>query len=234
MPPVQRESAKPAIRSLNAFDPATLGSISGVVRFAGAVPAPVRIDMSSDPGCGSGKRFSEDYVVHDGMLANVYVYVKNGPAAAMEQGASWMQPAVLDVKDCSFVSHVVAVTVGQRIEFRNEDAVMHSVRIASSVAGNAAVDIAESARTAPQVRMFRKPEMMMPVRCGRHSWMSAYLNVSPTPFFAVTGTDGKFELKGLPAGEYTLGFVQEKMGERTVTVTVKPQETATADITYSL
>jgi hypothetical protein len=82
--------------------------------------------------------------------------------------------------------------------------------------------------------MFRKPELMIPVRCGRHPWMSAFINVSPTPFFAVSGADGKFELKGLPAGDYTLGFVQEKMGERTVTVTVKALATATAGITYSL
>jgi len=109
-PPVERESAKPATRSLNALDPATLGLISGQVKFAGTAPAPVRIDPSSDPACGSGERFSEDYVVHEGMLVNVYVYVKSGPAEAMAQGASWMAPAVLDVKGCSFVPHVVAVS----------------------------------------------------------------------------------------------------------------------------
>ena len=172
--------------------------------------------------------------MHDGLLANVYVYVKSGPPAAMAQGASWMAPAVLDVQGCRFVPHVAAVTAGQRIEFRNEDAVMHTVRATPNVAGNAAVELAESPNAPPQVRMFRKPEIMMPVRCGRHAWMSGFLNVSPTPFFAVTGTDGKFVLKGLPAGEYTLGFVQEKLGERTVMVTVKPQATSAAEITFSL
>ena len=233
-PPVERESPKPAIRSLNALDPATLGSISGVVKFAGTAPAPVRIDASSDPACGSGERFSQDYVVYDGMLANVYVYVKSGPAEAMAQGASWMPPAVLDVKGCNFVPHVVAVTVGQRIEFRNEDAAMHNVHATPSMVGNAGIDIAMVPKAAGQVRMFRKPEAMIPVRCGRHPWMGAFLNISPTPFFAVTNGEGKFELKGLPPGEYTIGLVHEKMGERTVKVTVKPQATAAAEITYSL
>jgi plastocyanin len=231
---VQREVAKPTFRSLNGLDPATLGAVSGVVRFAGPAPPSTRIDMGTDPACGGGERFAEDYVVHDGLLANVYVYVKNGPTAAMTQGESWMEPVVLEARGCSFVPHVVAVTAGQRIEFRNEDATMHNVHATPSVTGNAPIDLALGPKAAGQMRMFRKPEVMMPVRCGRHTWMSAFINVSPTPFFAVTGADGKFELKGLPAGEYTLGFVQEKMGERTVTVTVKSQATATAGITYSL
>jgi plastocyanin len=233
-PPIERESAKPAIRSLNALDPATLGSIRGVVKVAGTAPAPLRIEAGSDSACGSGQKFAEDYMVNGDMLANVYVYVKSGPAEAMAQGASWMPPVLLDVKGCSFVPHVLAVTVGQRIEFRNEDAAIHKLHLTPSVAGNAAIDVAIGPNSAGQMRMLRKPEVMMPVRCARHPWMGAFLNVSPTPFFAVTSGDGTFELKGLPPGDYTLGFVHEKMGERTVTVTVKPLATVTAGITYSL
>ena len=120
------------------------------------------------------------------------------------------------------------------MEFRNDDAVTHTMRATPKVAGNAAVDITEGPKSAGQTRIFRKPEAMMLVRCGRHAWMSGILNVSPTPFFAVTGSDGKFDLKGMPAGEYTLGFVQERMGERTLTVKVKPQATTVSDMTYSL
>jgi plastocyanin len=236
-PPAPLEKSapsKPVIRSLNALDPATMGTVSGVVTFAGTAPAAMRVDMSADPGCGDGAMSVEPVAVQDGKLANVYVYVKSGPPAAMALGESWMEPVVLDTKGCNFVPHVAAVVVGQRVEFRNDDAVTHTVRVAPQVAGNAPVDITEGPKSLGQMRIFRKPEAMMPVRCGQHAWMSGILNVSPTPFFAVTGADGKFELKGLPAGEYTLGFVQEKMGERTAGVTVKPQATATTDITYSL
>ena len=41
-----------------------------------------------------------------------------------------------------------------------------------------------------------------------------YVNVVKTPFYAVTGEDGKYEIKGLPPGDYTLAFVQEKLGEQ--------------------
>src|SRR6201997_4258712 len=67
------------------LDPATLGTVSGTIQLSGKPPAPVKIDMSMDPVCSitGGDNFSEQYVVHDGKLANVYVYIKSGPPAAM-------------------------------------------------------------------------------------------------------------------------------------------------------
>ena len=47
--------------------------------------------------------------------------------------------------------------------------------------------------------------MMIPVRCNPHPWMNAFINVAATPFYAVTDADGHFEIKGLPAGTYTIG-----------------------------
>ena len=67
-------------------DPATLGSVGGVVRFAGKAPAPVKIDTTMDPACGfggGGDVFSEQYAVKDERLANVYVYVKSGTTMTM-------------------------------------------------------------------------------------------------------------------------------------------------------
>ena len=65
----------------------------------------------------------------------------------------------------------------------------------------------------------------MPVRCNNHPWMNAFINVSATPFFAVTRRGWAFEISGLPAGTYTLAAVHEKMGEQTMTVTVEPKGT---------
>jgi uncharacterized protein (DUF2141 family) len=76
--------------------------------------------------------------------------------------------------------------------------------------------------------------MMMPVRCNNHPWMNAFINVSATPFFAVTDADGHFEIKGLPPGTYTLAAVHEKMGEQTITVKIASKESAKAEFTYSM
>jgi len=45
----------------------------------------------------------------------------------------------------------------------------------------------------------------------------------------VTGADGKYEIKGLPPGDYTLAFVQEKLGEQTQKVTLAAKDSKTVD-----
>ena len=75
---------------------------------------------------------------------------------------------------------------------------------------------------------------MMPVRCNNHPWMNAFINVSQTPFFAVTDASGKFSLAGLPPGEYVIGAVQEKMGEKTIPVTVGAGGVGKADFSFSV
>lgn len=74
----------------------------------------------------------------------------------------------------------------------------------------------------------------MPVRCNNHPWMNAFVNVSSTPFFAVTDADGRFQIDGLPAGEYELGAVHEKLGEQTIHLTVKPHEASKVSYSFSV
>ncbi|HYK87315.1 MAG TPA: carboxypeptidase regulatory-like domain-containing protein, partial [Acidobacteriota bacterium] len=44
----------------------------------------------------------------------------------------------------------------------------------------------------------------VPLLCNVHPEMSGYVVVVPTPYFAVTGKDGEYEIKGVPPGKYTL------------------------------
>jgi len=208
------------------------GVLSGAISFAGRAPAPVKIDMSMDPACSmtAGDNYSEQYVVHDGKLANVFVYVK--PAAGMVFTTS-DQPVVLDQKGCRYTPHVIGVAVGQPVEFRNSDPTMHNVHIMPMIDGNDVMDVTEGPNGQPQWKQFSKPELMVPVRCNNHPWMNAFINVSPTPYFAVSDADGHFEIKGLPPGNYTLGAVHEKLGEQTQTVTLAGPGTVTANFSFS-
>ena len=53
---------------------------------------------------------------------------------------------------------------------------------------------------------------MVPFKCDVHGWMNAYVGVLDHPYFAVTDEDGKFELKTLPPGTYTIEAWHEKLG----------------------
>lgn len=218
------------------LDPATLGGVTGTVRFTGKPPARVRIDMSQDPACSltPEDNYSEQYVVHDSKLANAYVYIKSGPGVAMTAPSTTTAPVVMNQVGCKYVPHVVALMRGGAVEFRNSDMTMHNVHVMPVVIGGKETDVSQGPSGAPQLVQFKDPELMVPVRCNNHPWMNAFINVADTPFFAVTDTEGNFKIENLPAGNYVIAVLHEKMGEQTMNITVKPQNTAKANFTYAL
>lgn len=217
---------------------ASLGAISGTVKFSGKAPAPVKIDMSMDPACGMSaggdNNVSEQFAVHGNDLANVFVYVKSGPAAAMSMAGGSGPAVVMDQKGCRYTPHVIALMKGGSVEFRNSDITMHNIHTMPVSVGSESIDISQGPKGTPQTKQFNQVETMIPVRCNNHPWMNAFINVSQTPFFAVTGEDGMFSIKGLPEGEYTLAAVHEKLGEQTIQVTVKASGTAEAKFTFAM
>ena len=75
-------------------------------------------------------------------------------------------------------------------------------------------------------------EVMVPFKCDVHGWMNAYVGVLDHPYFAVTGRDGKFELKGLPPGTYTIEAWHEKLGRQTQSVTIGAKEAKEVTFTF--
>lgn len=225
------EAPETAARPLARIDWNTSGTIAGTVKFSKKAPPPVEIDMAQDPVCGlAPTNMSEQFVAHDGKLANVFVYIKSG--LGNQQYVAPQKPAVLDQKGCRYVPHVIGVMVGQPVEFTNSDATMHNVHMMPQVGGNQSVDISQPPKGGTTSRVFAKPELMIPVRCNNHPWMQAFINVSDNPFFAVTDENGHFEVKGLPPGTYTLGFVHETLGEKDVTVMVTGKQTTTQNFEF--
>ena len=215
--------AKPAAASAP-IDPATVATVNGTVTFGGAVPKAVKIDMSQDPAC-KGNNQSETLVADGGKLANVYVYVKEGLGDRTFDAPK--ESVELNQEGCRYHPHVMGVMVGQNIEIKNDDPTTHNIH--PTPANNREWNESQPPKAAPLEKNFGREEVMLPVKCNQHPWMKMYMNVSKSPFFAVTGADGKYELKGLPPGEYTLAFVHEKLGEQTQKVTLAAKDSKTVD-----
>ena len=211
-------------------DPDTAGTFSGVVKFAGTLPKPQKIDMAQDPACGNQATFDESYVVNNGGLANVFVYVKSMSPNASGYTGTVTEAPIIRQQGCRYHPHVAAVLVGLTVKIVNADDTTHNIHPMPTQSKQ--WNESQLPKAEPIVKKFDKPELMIPIKCNQHPWMKMYLNVVNNPWFAVTEEDGKFEIKGLPPGEYTLAAVHERLGEQTMKISVGPKELKTADFTF--
>jgi plastocyanin len=209
------------------IDTSNAGRVTGAVKFDGAAPKPRKIDMSQDPAC-KGDSASEDVVVDGGNLANAFVYVKSGlPNATFETPTTDVE---LDQEGCRYHPHVLAVMTGQKVRIKNSDPTTHNVH--PTPKENREWNESQAPKAPDMEKTFAREEIMLPVKCNQHPWMKMYINVMKHPYFAVTGTDGKFEIKDLPPGKYTVAVVHEKLGEQTQEITVEANGEAKQDFTY--
>ena len=226
--PVSEQPAAPPKAATISVDAATAGSITGVIGFKGETPKMKPLDMTADPGCPPQPQPAEVVVVNGGKLANVFVYVKEGlPAGSF---AVPNEPVVLDQKRCRYNPRMLGVMAGQPFKVLNSDTADHNIHDMPNK--NPAWNESQMPTDQPIIKTFANPEMMIPVQCNQHPWMRAYVNVMSHPYYAVTGPDGKFEIKNLPPGEYTLGAVHEKFDEQTIKVKVGPKESVKAGFTF--
>jgi len=136
----------------------------------------------------------------------------------------------IDQQYCMYHPHVVGAMTGQSILISNSDAANHNIHPVPEI--NQEWNEMQSAGEAPKVRSFAKQEVMIAVKCNVHPWMRAYIGVVAHPFFAVTGDDGSFTIKGLPPGTYTIQTWHEKFGTQELQVTVGSKESKAVDFSY--
>lgn len=214
-------------------DPATAGSISGGIMFTGTAPEPEVIDMGAEPACASAYTegpFTQNVVVNDnGTLANVFVYVKSGLEDMNFPAPS--EPVLLDQQNCRYVPHVLGVQVDQTVLIRNSDDLLHNIH--PEPENSRGFNVGQPTQGMETERSFSAAEIMVPVGCDVHGWMSAFIGVVDHPYFAVTGDDGSFELPNLPPGEYTIEAWHEQYGTQEMNVTVGESESVTTDFSFS-
>lgn len=224
-PPQAAGPAAPAI------DEGSAATVTGKIVLDGAAPANAPIKMSADPVCMrevKGPQAQEFYVVGDGgALQNAFVYVKEGLGSRTFETPT--ETVTLDQQGCRYRPHVFGIQVGQPLDVVNSDPTLHNIHAMPK--NNDEFNSGQPVKGMKNTFKFKAKEVMVPFKCDVHPWMNAYVGVLDHPYYAVSGNDGKFELKTLPPGDYVIEAWHEKLGTQTQKVTVGAKETK--DITFT-
>jgi len=194
------------------------------------------------------------YAAQGNAIPFAFVYVKEGPITKSTYDAP-ATPVTLDQVGCMYQPHVFGMVAGQPLHVKSSDDVSHNV---NSTAAKKNPGFNRSQERPSTIKFegkstFGKPEEAIKFKCDVHSWMTAWCFVMAHPFFDVSkshyefpGKDekdaelrenkkkwGTFEIKELPAGEYTLEAWHEAFETVTQKVTVKEGETTEIEIKMS-
>ncbi|MFQ5848631.1 MAG: carboxypeptidase regulatory-like domain-containing protein [Candidatus Methylomirabilales bacterium] len=178
--------------------------------------------------CGAWRPLERLLLSPEGGVANVIVEL---------QGVEGKDPgppsrrAVLDNRDCRFMPRVQVARLGTLLEIRNSDAILHTAH-AYRTRGETLFHVAlPHFREQVQVPL-EKPGLLRVICDVGHIWMRAYILVTDNPFSAVTDSQGRFTVSGVPAGTYRLRVWHELLGVITRPVTVQDRGTAVVVLRY--
>jgi plastocyanin len=210
-------------------------TVTGTVTFEGKAPPLKPLAMDADPACKKKHATpapSEALVLGSGnTMGNIIVYVSKGVPAGKTFPAP-KTPVTLDQNGCQYKPHVQGIMVGQPYRILNSDGILHNVHSLPKV--NAQFNKPMPATLKETTTTFTKPEPIFQIKCDVHPWMTAYIGVFTHPFFAATGTDGKFTISGLDPGTYEITAWHERLGTQTASVTVGASDTKTQNFKFAM
>jgi hypothetical protein len=113
-------------------------------------------------------------------------------------------PVVIDQPVCMFVPHALALRQGQTLLVKNSASITHSFKYGGTPDVNPGANDSIPAGKSLTITGLKVDRYPITVECALHPWMKAWIRVYDHPYFAVTDSDGKFEIKLAPAGSYQL------------------------------
>jgi plastocyanin len=209
--------------------------IVGVITLKGTPPAEVPITpLKEDAICGARYQTTPTthfYVVGaKGELADVVVSLKGVTGKSTGASAS---PVVLDQKGCLYAPQILAIQTGQKLIVKNSDTCVHNVHCTPTVPGNPESNQVQMPGGADLTFTFPQPEMFLRFKCDVHPWMFAWVSVFDSPYFGISDKNGKFVIKNVPPGKYTVAAAHRKLGAQTQDVEVKDSD-VTVNFTFDV
>ena len=213
--------------------PKPTGAIQGSITVAAPLTQPTSAQFSHDRGCASLKNNwqsrMEDHPLPPS-VPPVFLWISAGLPNRPAPRTHTL--AVLTQFRCEFQPQILGVLPNQAVDFTNADPFSAQVSVTPAVSGNPSLSLNLPPELPGHVHSFTHPELLIPVTSPQRPWMKAYINVVPTPHFTVSGPDGRFTLRRLPPGTYTLSALRPGFPVQTQSVTIQANTAAHINFTF--
>ena len=234
------------------------GSLSGTVTLVGEVPKPKGYNLTTLPDAiycgrisdGKGWRLLQPFNIgENSAFRGVVVLIEE-----IERGKPFGddKPPRIEARDCRFMPFTNVVRDRKDIVVVNMDPAMHDIQayetshLGPRVLFNVPLPIStrypheaglsahyskhyEGEPVTQTVRMTKGREIFT-MQCGFHAYMESWALVLDHPYYAISDQNGRFEIKDVPPGTYTVTiwhpYVRESYEQN---VTIKPQESGSVD-----
>jgi plastocyanin len=107
------------------------------------------------------------------------------------------QKTIMDQRNLTFIPTVLAIMVGETVDFPNNDKSWHNVY---SKGGANDFDLGLYAPGKTRSKKFDKPGVSR-ILCNAHPNMEGFIVVKDHPFFSSTDSRGNYEIKNVPLGK---------------------------------
>jgi plastocyanin len=160
---------------------------------------------------------------------NIAVYIDAIPGKKFDHPADHVS---VDQRNSVFIPHTQVILRGTTVDFLNSDHVAHNVYW-PSVGGDKRLRHSLTIVSPGQKKSFEFDDLgAAQLLCNLHPEMVAYVVVVPTPYFALTTSDGTFTIKDVPTGTYTLKTWSED-GKPTMQKITVADATTNVELTVS-
>ena len=203
------------------------GDITGRITIKGTPPPERPVGLGSEVELAAkypkGLTTRHYRVGPEGGLRDVLVYLRGAFDAAAFDSPSTLP--VLDHADGFFEPQVLGIRAGQQLKLECTDGTVCSFH--ATAKANQEFSIAPMQGAV--LRAFEHAEVPVRFKCDLHPWNHAYVGVFAHPFFAVTDAQGRFTIRGIPAGKHTLEVFHPRCG-----LSAKPVEVTEGATTVGL
>ncbi|QDU79144.1 hypothetical protein Pla110_08490 [Polystyrenella longa] len=199
-------------------DEPSWGNFKGRFVYQGDFPETEELVLNKDiEYCAPREPKSEKLIVNkENMgLSNVVIYLyqkRDEPAPPIhpDYQETAEEKVLIDNIDCTFKPHVSMLRTSQTLKITNSDDVAHNTAafLNRNNPFNAVTPIGDTVLK----NLEQGERLPVQISCSIHPWMQGWLLVQEHPYMAVSDADGNFEIKNLPAGEWTFQFWHESAG----------------------